>query len=233
MRGVILAGGTGSRLIPVNPTGINKHCLTVYDRPMIYWALDVLHDNGINDITVVSSPKGVGELAIMLKGGISYRVQDRPGGIAQALYCAKSKSRESIFVILGDNIFLPSPGTVELNLDELASCYLTKIPKSRLREFWVPQFNESDKIVCIQEKPLEPSSEYAVTGLYAFEPDVFSRIEGMPVGVRGEMEISDLLSTYAIENKLGHCIFDGFWGDAGTPQGLSDCSLACEKWVNK
>lgn len=225
MRGVILAGGTGSRLLPLTEV-TNKHCLQIYDRPMVSWPLRLLKSNNITDITVVSSRHGIGQLAYLLGGGITYRVQDKPGGIANALSCAESSSREQVAVILGDNIFLPP---VKIRpLISLAHCYLHNSPDHDLSQFGVAQFRENGTIESVIEKPsLRMGS--VVTGLYVFDCDVFDILHRMSPSARGEVEITSVLNHYAAMQQLDYSIHEGFWGDAGTHEGLANCSKECAK----
>lgn len=232
MRGVVLAGGTGSRLADLT-RAVNKHLLPVGGRPMIYWPLRILCDSFIRDVTIVSSARGVGQLAELLGGGYTYRVQDRPGGIAQAIACADDGTDRSVVVILGDNIFLTAPRLDEFRDSGRACCFLKIATPDKLRECGVPTFDQtSRRITVITEKPDTPASPYVVTGLYVFSPDVFRRISGVGASARGEMEITDLLNTYADDRLLDYTVVDRFWGDAGTLEGMSDCNTAIEKWVD-
>lgn len=233
MRGIILAGGTGTRLAALTKV-VNKHLLPVGGRPMIEWPIRVLRENNIDDITVVSTPRGVGQLAELLGSKYTYRVQDRPGGIAEAITCAGGNCHDRIAVILGDNVFLPSPYLAPTcSMIGIAHCYLTSMPKNRLSEFGVPTFKGggvgAQIIDRIDEKPSQPASPYVVTGLYLFGPDVFDRIKSVRPGERGEVEVTDLLNWYAYNQTLNHTIVEGFWGDAGTPDGM----LACSEEINR
>ncbi len=231
MRGIILAGGTGSRLGAVTKV-VNKHLLLVGGKPMIQWPIDVLRHNGVYDITIVSTPRGVGQLAELLGGGYNYRVQDEPGGIAQAIGCAGRYQSEdsSIAVILGDNVFFPSPILCHLTPDCSAACvFLKEVSADRIKEFGVPRF-DGPKIIHIEEKPEFPDCNVAVTGLYIFSPDVFDRILTIGHSARGESEVTDLLNMYATENSLAYrVVLGGCWGDAGTIAGMRDI----EEQLNK
>lgn len=234
MRGVILAGGTGSRL-GLMTRSINKHLLPVYDRPMIMWPLKVLRDNGIEDITIVSSPDGVGQIARLLGSGhehgcrFTYRVQDQPGGIAQALECAMEKGENDIAVILGDNVFVPSPTVIECG-EAIARVWLVKVPD--LSSFGVPSFR-GDMIESVIEKPTIPPSKYAITGLYVLADLELYHLRQLTPSSRGELEITDILNFYAKRKRLQHSFVDGFWGDAGTIDGMAECSEACRKAAQK
>ena len=230
MRGIILAGGTGSRLGVLTANGVNKHVLDVGGRPMIIYPLCTLLASGVTDITVVSTPSGVGQIELILKSGkgngcrIEYRVQDNPGGIAHALLCAKRDSGETIAVILGDNVFAAPP--MISPAEKWAHCYLKKIDDvSELRQFGVPVF-AGEKIAALEEKPQNPKSNYAVTGLYVFGHGVWDELAKAKPGARGELEITDLLDWYARAGLLSHTFVEGFWGDAGTHEGIAECSAA-------
>lgn len=231
MRGIVLAGGTGSRLGSLTKS-VNKHLLPVDDRPMIYWPLKVLQDNNITDITIVSSAQGVGQLATQLGGDYTYRVQNSPGGIPQAISCAGySRDYEPVVVILGDNIFLPSPIIPRTpTIIQHARCYLKEVLPDKISEFGVATFAEAGYVSRIDEKPANPASNFAVTGMYIFSHDVFDKICLLPRSERGETEVTDLLNLYASINALDATIVLDFWGDAGTPDGLSTCSGAAKKY---
>mgnify|MGYP001583708381 CR=1 FL=1 len=187
------------------------------------------------EIAIVSSPQGVGQLAALLGSGrdygcwLTYHVQDKPSGIAAALTCVPmSGQAESIAVILGDNIFLPFPNLITV-LNVQSRCFLHMMPKEQLREFGVPRF-DANGIANIIEKPSVPPSDYAVTGLYMFGQDLPKNLKQLSLGLRGEYEITDLLNGYAKRESLIYAFIDGFWGDAGTPEGLARCAAACKKW---
>lgn len=234
MRGIILAGGTGSRLGPLTKV-INKHCLPVGNVPMVYHPLCVLRDNGIDDITIVSSPSGIGQIAALLGSGhahgcrFTYRVQDQPGGIAQALACADNGTDDTVAVILGDNVFLPSPRLYD---DCLAHVVLCCVLPSELHQFGVPVIDQGE-IVEIIEKPAHPPSVFAVTGLYVFGSGDCLRenLTSTPIGGRGELEITDLLNIYARGGSLKHSYIGDFWGDAGTIEGMAECAAAYKRSI--
>ncbi len=237
MRGIILAGGTGSRLGDLTKV-VNKHLLPVGSHPMIYWPILVLKANSISDITIVSTPRGIGQLAELLGGGYTYQVQDKPGGITEAIACADNGSDDQVVVILGDNIFLPSPRLSDRLkdgrlVDGCARCWLKQVPVGRVKEFGAPTFDVDGNIEHITEKPFSPPSCFAVTGLYMFSSEVFERASGVKDSVRGEMEITDLLNLYATQGALSYFTVDGFWGDAGTIQGMAECTVAVNKWGNQ
>lgn len=230
MRGIVLAGGTGSRLGPLTKA-VNKHLLPVGGVPMITWPINTLLENGITDITIVSSAHGIGQLAMLLGGGYTYRVQEKPGGITQAIACANNDQKDAVAVILGDNVFLPSPRIPRYHPTvKRASCYLRSVSPNRVKEFGVPTFGPDGNISRIDEKPTTPANNKAVTGLYVFSHDVFDEIRSIGRSVRGEFEITDLLNLYADIGVLDHTETNGFWGDAGTIDGMMECSIACDDW---
>lgn len=210
----------------------NKHLLPVGGIPMICWPLRTLHENGIIDITIVSTPRGIGQIAEYLGSGYNYRVQENPGGIPQAIACAEQHgSHEYIAVILGDNIFLPAPNISEpLVAMSQAAVFLKRIEGDRklLSQYGVPIMHtlEGGGIERVVEKPENPPSDLAVTGLYIFSHDVFNKIKTLKPSERGETEVADLLNLYADKHTLGYKVVEGFWGDAGTPQGLARCEIA-------
>lgn len=232
MRGIVLAGGTGSRLAHATRV-INKHCLPVYDRPMISWPIKVLKDNGIFDITIVTTPTGVDQLkAVLYRDDDEYQfvVQETPGGVAQALACADRGDTQDVAVILGDNVFLPkSPYLPKRLPKESAYCFLYRCNGFRqLRELGVATLNKANEICTITEKPEEPASKYASVGLYAFSSEVFYLTRTLNPSARGEVEITSVLNWYAAKGWLAHGEVHGFWGDAGTPDGLLECAIEAQ-----
>lgn len=226
MRGIVLAGGTGSRLGTLTRV-VNKHLLPIGAYPMIYWPINTLRQNNITDITIVSTPRGIGQLAELLGGSFTYRVQDQAGGIAEAIRVGigvPQWNTESIAIILGDNIFGDIPILTNVSSDT-AHVFLKEVPAARAPEFGIPTI-EKGRIVRLDEKPSTPACNLAVTGLYVFRLDVLSKIGVLKHSKRGELEVTDLLNFYAERELLNHTIVGGFWGDAGTVDGLEECSRA-------
>jgi len=217
MKGVILAGGLGSRLFPVTKV-VNKHMLPIYNKPMIFYPLNALISLGIKEILVTSSREGVASLSRLLGSGeefgveISYRIQEKPGGISDALKLAKGfANNQSIAMILGDNIFLSK---IDIsNFKEGAQIFLKEVDKPE--EFGIAEIREG-KIINIEEKPKNPKSNLCVTGLYLYDNTVFSKIKTLKPSARGELEITDLNNAYLREGKLFFSKVDGLWLDAGT-----------------
>jgi len=228
IKGVILAGGTGSRLSPLTKV-TNKHLLPVYNEPMIYKVIKTLTNSGIEDITIVLGGESVGDFVRLLGDGtefnasFSYVYQQKAGGIAEALYLAKKiVEGHKIAVILGDNIFensFKSEIDAFENSDEYQCCLFLKEVEDPER-FGVPELSGENTIKLIEEKPANPKSNYAVTGLYFYDEKIFDIIEYIidKIGYsnRGELEITDVNNYYVKNRKTKAIIVDGFWSDAGT-----------------
>ena len=229
MKGIILAGGHGSRLYPLTKI-FNKSLLPVYDKPMIYYPLETLKQIGITEICIVSGKEHCGQIMNQLGSGdeygvdITYRVQDKPGGIAQALgLCRGFAGRDNIFVCLGDNIFEDNFSDLKLNyFDSWCHIFLKEVPDPE--RFGVPVFNQGPKnertLIRVDEKPENPLSNYAVTGLYMFNDEVWSIIDTLKPSKRGELEIVDVINWYVDREKTTYTELEGFWSDAGTPDSL-------------
>jgi glucose-1-phosphate thymidylyltransferase len=226
VKGVLLAGGTGSRLHPLTRI-TNKHLLPVYDRPMIHWAIEALVKAGIRDLLLVSGGDHMGDFMRLLGDGhefgldhLSYAVQEQPGGIAQALGLAEPfAAGEPVVVMLADNIFERSiRPVVEAFAAEPhgARVLLSEVTdRDHLRHLGVVELDVGGSIRRIVEKPSDPPSQLAVTGLYCFEASVFSVIAGLSPSSRGELEITDVNNHYASSGSLAHELVTGYWADAG------------------
>lgn len=227
MRGVILAGGSGSRLYPLTRV-TNKHLLPVYDKPMLYYPLQTLVDAGIQDILIVTGGNNAGDFLRLLRNGrdfglkqLSFAYQEGEGGIADALRLAEPfASGEKICVILGDNILENSVQKACERFDqqeEGALILLKEVPDPE--RFGVPIF-EGSRIVRIEEKPKVPASSHAVIGVYFYDGTVFDRIRTLRPSGRGEFEITDVNNSYLRDGKLSYEKIDGAWTDAGTFESL-------------
>ncbi len=226
IKGVILAGGTGSRLMPLTKV-TNKHLLAIGHKPMIYYPIEKLLGAGIEDIMIVTGVEHMGDVVNLLGSGkefncrFTYKVQDEAGGIAQALALAEDFSNDGpLAVILGDNIFNAS-------LKEYADRYRTQEKGARVllkqvsdpNRFGVAQLQD-DKIITIEEKPKEPKSDYAVTGIYFYDAQVFDIIRKLEPSGRGELEITDVNNEYVARGQMSFDILQGWWSDAGTFESL-------------
>jgi glucose-1-phosphate thymidylyltransferase len=227
MKGVILAGGSGSRLYPLTRV-TNKHLLPVYDKPMLYYPLQTLVDAGIQDILIVMGGNNAGDFLRLLRNGkdfglkqLSFAYQEGEGGIADALRLAEPfAAGEKICVILGDNILensIRKPLEMFEQQKEGALILLKEVPDPE--RFGVPMF-EGRRIVRIEEKPKLPASSYAVIGLYFYDATVFDRVRVLKPSGRGEFEITDVNNSYLRDGQLSYDKIDGGWTDAGTFESL-------------
>lgn len=222
MKGVILAGGYGIRLRPCTLV-TNKHLLPVADKPMVYYSIQTLKDMGIDDILIVTGSESAGDFMKLLGSGknlnvnFTYRLQDGAGGIAEALSLAKGfVGNEKFAVILGDNIFednLKEDFEKFLVGGEEARIFLKEVPDPG--RFGVAEL-KANRVVGIEEKPKQPKTNYAVTGLYMYSPNVFDIIKTLKPSARGEYEITDVNNAYIEQNSLAFSFVNGFWTDAGT-----------------
>jgi glucose-1-phosphate thymidylyltransferase len=227
MKGIILAGGLGSRLYPLTHA-TNKHLLPIYDQPMVYYPISTLVSAGIDDVMVVTGGPHAGHFVPVLRNGkqfglkhLEYTYQEREGGIAEALgLCEEFADGEPLCVILGDNTTDADIRPVVESFDSGAVLFLKRVPDPQ--RFGCPVFDEADpgRIVRIEEKPKQPRSDFAVTGLYIFDATVFDFIKQLEPSNRGELEITDVNNYYLDENRLRWVELDGFWSDAGTFESL-------------
>ena len=223
MKGVVLAGGTGSRLFPLTKI-TNKHLLPIYDRPMIYYPIQTLVDAGIREILIVTGGRNSGDFLRLLANGkgfglkhINYTYQEGEGGIADALALAEHfADGEKVCVILGDNI-------IEGNIREAAEQFRAQAHGAHILLKEVPDAERfgvaelaGDKIAGIEEKPAHPKSNYAVTGIYMFDATVFDKIKTLVPSNRGELEITDVNNAYVREGSMTFSFLSGWWTDAGT-----------------
>jgi glucose-1-phosphate thymidylyltransferase len=219
MIGILLAGGTGSRLYPLTKV-TNKHLLPVCSKPMIYYPLYTLINARIRDIIVVTGKEHMGDVVDLLGSGeehgvdFTYKVQDKPGGIAQAIGLCRDIVEEEMAVILGDNIFL---GDIDLGTSKRCKLFLKEMDDPG--RFGVAEV-KGDKIKKIEEKPEFPRSNLAVTGLYIYNPEVFDCISHLKPSIRGEIEITDVNNWYIRNYSHEYDIVHGFWSDAGTFESL-------------
>jgi glucose-1-phosphate thymidylyltransferase len=223
LKGVVLAGGTGSRLFPLTKI-TNKHLLPIYDKPMIYYPIQTLVDAGIREILVVTGGRNSGDFLRLLANGrefglkdLHYTYQEGEGGIADALALAEHfADGESICVILGDNII---EGTIRGAVEDFqkqgsgAKILLKEVPDAE--RFGVAEIRDG-RIVGIEEKPKHPKSNYAVTGIYMYDATVFEKVRHLVPSRRGELEITDVNNAYIGEGSMTYAHLEGWWTDAGT-----------------
>jgi glucose-1-phosphate thymidylyltransferase len=227
MKGIILAGGTGSRLLPLTKV-TNKHLLPVYNKPMIYYPLEKLLEAGLSEIMIVSGRGHAGHFLELLGSGsdygarFTYEIQDEAGGIAQALGLAERwAGGENVAVILGDNIFQDSFINDVNSFKSGAKIFLNEVPDAN--RFGVAEV-EGSRVVSIEEKPKKPKSNYAVTGLYFYDASVFDIIKTLKPSDRGELEITEVNNAYIQKGQMTFSFLNGFWSDAGTFDSLMRAS---------
>lgn len=222
MKGVIIAGGKGTRLMPLTKV-VNKSLLPIYNKPLIYYPIIKLRDAGITNILITSGSEHAGQFLDLLGSGkdlgvkLSYEVQEEPGGIAQALGLAEDfADNHKIVAILGDNIFeheLTQAVEAFKNQEKGARIFLKEVTDPE--RFGVPEI-DGGKIVNIIEKPKNPPTNYAVTGIYMYDNQVWSAIKNLKPSSRGELEITDVNNFYVREGSMSYEILQGEWIDAGT-----------------
>jgi glucose-1-phosphate thymidylyltransferase len=223
MKGIVLAGGTGSRLFPLTKI-TNKHLLPVYDKPMVYYPIGTLVEAGIRDLLSVTGGRNSGDFLRLLGNGkefglkhINYTYQEGEGGIAEALSLAEHFADQSkICVILGDNIIQGSIGKAVRDFEKQergAKILLKEVTDAQ--RFGVAEI-KGDHIVGIEEKPTRPKSNCAVTGIYMFDETVFDKTRTLVPSARGELEITDVNNAYIAEGTMTFDYLEGWWTDAGT-----------------
>jgi len=245
MKGVILAGGLGSRLYPLTHA-TNKHLLPVFDRPMVFYPIRTLLKAGIKDIMIVVGGPHAGDFLRVLRNGkelgirhLEFAYQEAvlhndvkvEGGISHALsLCEDFARHSSVAVILGDNTTDADISDSVKQFQEGAAVFLKKVQDPN--RYGVPVFDkkEKKKIIAIEEKPKDPKSDYAVTGFYLYDRTVFDRIRTLAPSPRGELEVTDLNNAYIKDGKLTWLELNGFWTDAGTFRSLFEAN---EYWANK
>jgi glucose-1-phosphate thymidylyltransferase len=225
LKGVILAGGSGTRLHPLTRI-TNKHLLPIYDRPMVTYAIESLVDAGLRELMLVTGGTHAGEFFRLLGNGHEYGIdrlfyayQELAGGIAEALGLAERfVGNDRVLVMLADNVFEAPLTPVVANYlaqERGARLVLSHVPEpEHLRHLGVAELNGT-RIVRILEKPKDPPSDYAVTGVYCYDSDVFEVIGSLEPSARGELEITDVNNWYVERGTMEYDVVEGFWGDAG------------------
>lgn len=228
MKGIILAGGAGTRLYPLTKV-TSKQLLPVYDKPMIYYPLQTLLKAGIRDILIIVGPERAGDFLNLLGSGrefgarFAYEVQDSPDGIAQAFIIgADFIDNEPCALILGDNIFTDDFSQIIRNFQSGATIFAKEVPDPE--RFGVVEL-DGEKVLSIEEKPKNPKSGYAQTGFYLYDNTVVEKAKNLKPSARGELEITDLNLVYQKEGNLRAEIVEGGWIDTGTFESLHQASV--------
>ena len=235
MRGIILAGGTGSRLFP-NTVAVSKQLLPIYDKPLIYYPISTLIEIGIKEILIITAPDQVNNFKKLLGDGkqwgitLDYIIQPEPGGLPQAFTLGEDFiGKEPCCLILGDNIFY-GKGINDTIIDSSKNSFGARIFTYQVSDperYGVVEFDKNGKALSIDEKPKNPRSNYAITGLYIFDETVVEKSKSLKPSKRGELEITDLINLYKIEDKLFVTAFNKgmAWLDTGTHESLIEASL--------
>ena len=223
-KGIILAGGSGTRLHPITK-GVSKQLLPIYDKPMIFYPLETLLKAGIKDILIIVAPDHAGDFLKLLGSGrefgckFTYEIQDKPEGLAQAFVIGENFiGKDSVTLILGDNLFEEDFSVAIQSFEKGGRIFAKQV--SDPERFGVVEFDENKKALSIVEKPTEPKSEYAVTGLYIYDNTVVQKAKSLAPSPRGELEITDLNNVYLQEGSLDVAFVQGKWLDTGTFESL-------------
>lgn len=243
MKGIVLAGGSGSRLAPLTNT-TSKQLLPVYDKPMVYYPLATLMDLGIKDVLIISTPRDLPNIEALFGDGnqfgltITYRIQSAPNGIAECFLLAGDFIDEPVCLILGDNIFILREELLQLRRfvqEPLDTASILLCPVQDPERFGIANCDESGRIVKLEEKPCTPTSNLASVGLYFYPADVLDKARQLKPSARGELEITDLNNLYLQEDRLNALRMSdsSLWLDAGTPDSLLQASVEVEREIRE
>ncbi len=228
MKGIILAGGSGTRLQPITKV-TSKQLLPIYNKPMIYWPLETLIQAGIQDILIIVAPENAGDFLKLLGSGkefgvkFTYEIQDKPEGIAQAFLIGENFiGDDSVMLILGDNLFEDDFSEAVKSFQGGARIFAKEV--SDPKRFGVIEFDKNMKALSIEEKPQNPKSNYAATGLYIYDNSVINKVKSLKFSPRGELEITDLNMLYLKEKNLDARIVQNRWLDTGTFESLFEAT---------
>lgn len=227
MKGIILAGGSGTRLKPLTHV-TSKQLLPVYNKPMIFYPLEVLLKAGIKDILIIVAPERAGDFLRLLGSGkdfgakFTYEIQDKPEGIAQAFLIGEDflDDGDNVTLILGDNIFEDDLSEEIQNFESGAKIFVREVPEEDRTRLGIVEIDENGKVLSVEEKPSNPKSNLAQTGLYIYDSKVIEAVKGQKPSARGELEVTDLNRWYLEKGELSASIITGEWIDAGTFESL-------------
>jgi glucose-1-phosphate thymidylyltransferase len=229
MKGIILAGGAGTRLSPLTKV-TSKQLLPIYNKPMIFYPLETLRQAGIKDILIIVAPERAGDFLRLLGSGkefgckFTYEIQDKPEGLAQAFVIGKNFiGQDPVTLILGDNLFEDDFSQAISTFQTGARVFAKQVPDPE--RFGVVEFDQNAKAISIEEKPQQPKSNYAVTGLYIYDNTVVQKAANLQPSARGELEITDLNNLYLKEGTLDVAQVQGKWLDTGTFESLHEAII--------
>lgn len=229
MKGIILAGGSGTRLRPMTKV-TSKQLLPIYNKPMIFYPLETLLQAGIKDILVIVAPDHAGDFLKLLGSGkelgckFTYEIQDKPEGLAQAFIIGENFiGDDNVTLILGDNIFEDDFSEAIQSFTSGGRVFAKEVPDPE--RFGVVDFDEDRRAISIVEKPEHPASNYAVTGLYIYDNTVVEKVKSQQPSARGELEITDLNNAYLQEGQLDVSFVEGRWLDTGTVESLFEATV--------
>ncbi|GIK83961.1 MAG: spore coat protein [Patescibacteria group bacterium] len=226
MKGIILAGGSGTRLRPLTQV-TSKQLLPIYNKPMIYYPLETLLKAGIKDILIIVAPDHAGDFLKLLGSGkefgckFTYEIQDKPEGLAQAFIIGENfVGDDSVTLILGDNLYEDDFSVAIQSFQSGGRVFIKEVPDPE--RFGVAEFDENHKVISIEEKPKVAKSNYAVTGMYIYDKTVVAKAKSLQPSPRGELEITDLNNVYLKEGTLDVAFVEGKWLDTGTFESLHE-----------
>jgi len=238
MKGIILAGGAGTRLYPLTKV-TSKQLLPVYNKPMINYPLETLIKAGIKDILIIVAPDHAGDFLKCLGSGkeygchFTYEIQDKPEGIAQAFLIGEDFiDNDNVTLILGDNLYEDDFSEAIQTFEEGGRIFAKKVFDPQ--RFGVVEFDENNRAISIEEKPQIPKSDYSVTGLYIYDSTVVEKVKSLAFSNRGELEITDINNLYLKEGKLDVAFVQGRWFDTGTFESMHEAiSFARDRYLAK
>ena len=229
MKGIILAGGSGTRLRPLTKV-TSKRLLPVYNKPMIYFPLNTLLSAGIKDILIIVAPDHAGDFLKLLGSGdkfgckFTYEIQEKPEGLAQAFIVGENFiGKDKVTLILGDNIYEDNFSEAISSFESGARIFIKDVKDPE--RFGIVEFDEDNKVVSIEEKPEQPKSKYAVTGMYVYDNSVIKKAKELEPSKRGELEITDLNNLFLQEGNLDIAKVNGKWLDTGTFESLHEAII--------